>query len=328
MVKELGAQVCGYSLPPNTTPSICQAVQTEEGILHITGDISDKENLKSAFQHFQPEIVFHLAAQPLVRLSYKEPLLTYQTNVIGTLNMLEAARHTPSVKAFVLVSSDKCYENAETTYHYPESDALGGYDMYSSSKACAEILAASYRRSFLLDGGYALASVRAGNAIGGGDWAEGRLVTDCVRAIESGTDILLRHPQFIRPWQYVLDALGGYLLLGHYLYAKGQKYAQSFNIGPDTSPITAAELARQLVRAYGKGNIQFSSSDALHEAQLLLLDNTKAKSMLGWAPAYNLEKTIGSAVQWDKHFYQRLPMRQFTIQQIHEYQKEMNYRGK
>ena len=207
---QLGAHVCGYALPPNTQPSLFEAVSLQNSIQSVFADILDRQKLNETFRQFRPKIVFHLAAQPLVRLSYTEPVRTYETNVIGTLNVLEAARQTDSVKALVNITSDKCYENQETAHAYTETDPLGGYDMYSSSKGCAEILSSSYRRSFLQNSGYSLATARAGNVIGGGDWALDRLVPDCIRSIEAGQPIILRSPRAVRPWQHVLEPLSGY----------------------------------------------------------------------------------------------------------------------
>ena len=243
----LGAEVCGYSLSPNTNPSMFQKLDIGNKISKsIIGDILDSEKLEKAISDFQPEIMFHLAAQPLVRLSYSEPLLTYQTNVIGTLNVLEAARKCSSVKAFVNVTTDKCYENKEIQRGYREDDPMGGYDMYSSSKGCVEIMSSSYRRSFLKDG-YAMATARAGNVIGGGDWALDRLIPDCIRGINDGIDIEIRNPVAVRPWQHVLEPLSGYLLLGQKLLEDGQKYADGFNFGPnEESVLTVAEVAKKV----------------------------------------------------------------------------------
>ncbi len=323
-LQKLGAEVCGYSLAPNTTPSLFEAAQVAQGIAHVEGDILDRRRLEQTFADFKPEIVFHLAAQPLVRLSYTEPLLTYQTNVIGTLNMLEAALKTSSVKAFVNITTDKCYENMEVNRGYKEDEPMGGYDMYSSSKGCVEILSSSYRRSFLLPDGYALATARAGNVIGGGDWAADRLIPDCVRAIEAGKEIEIRNPLATRPWQHVLEPLGGYLLLGHLLYTHKQQYAQSFNLGPEPCGVlTVAEVARQVVKEYGRGQVKVHKRDNLHEANLLMLDITKAKTLLGWAPVYNAVQAIAHTVQWYKRFYQGQAMRAFTLEQIHQYEEKI-----
>lgn len=319
-LKEMGADVCGYALPPNTTPSLFNAAHVEDGIVNIFGDILDADKLNKTFQDFQPEIVFHLAAQPLVRLSYAEPVLTYQTNVMGTLNVLEAARKTASVKAFVNVTTDKCYENKEVNRGYKEDEPMGGYDMYSSSKGCVEILSSSYRRSFLQNG-YAMATARAGNVIGGGDWAADRLIPDCVRAIEAGQEIEIRNPVATRPWQHVLEPLSGYLLLGHLLYTQGSKYAEGFNLGPNAdSVLTVAEVAQLAVKEYGRGSVKVHKRDDLHEANLLMLDITKAAQVLGWTPTYTAQEAIAKTIAWYKHFYQGEPMLGFTLEQIHEYE--------
>lgn len=319
-LKEMGADVCGYALPPNTTPSLFNAAHVEDGIVNIFGDILDADKLNKTFQDFQPEIVFHLAAQPLVRLSYAEPVLTYQTNVMGTLHVLEAARKTASVKAFVNVTTDKCYENKEVNRGYKEDEPMGGYDMYSSSKGCVEILSSSYRRSFLQNG-YAMATARAGNVIGGGDWAADRLIPDCVRAIEAGQEIEIRNPVATRPWQHVLEPLSGYLLLGHLLYTQGSKYAEGFNLGPNEgSVLTVAEVAQLAVKEYGRGSVKVHKRDDLHEANLLMLDITKAAQVLGWTPTYTAQEAIAKTIAWYKHFYQGEPMLGFTLEQIHEYE--------
>ena len=267
-LKSLGAEVCGYSLAPDTTPALFEITHAKDGITHYEGNILDKKHLHQVFADFQPEIVFHLAAQPLVRFSYAEPVLTYETNVIGTLNVLEAARHTKSVKSFVNITTDKCYENKEIAHGYKEDEPMGGYDMYSSSKGCVEILSSSYRRSFLQEEGtFALATARAGNVIGGGDWAADRLIPDCVRSIEAGQEIVIRCPQATRPWQHVLEPLGGYLLLGHLLYTQGKKYAEGFNFGPQPGNVLTVEnVTKQVITEFGKGTLKISRKDNLHEA--------------------------------------------------------------
>lgn len=320
---KLGAAVCGYSLPPATTPCLFEAAAVADGITSVFGDLSDTAKLEKTFQNFQPEIVFHLAAQPLVRLSYAQPVQTYQTNVMGTLNVLEAARKCKSVKAFINITTDKCYENKEVTRGYTEEDPLGGYDMYSSSKGCVEILSASYRRSFLQeDGAYALATARAGNVIGGGDWAQDRLIPDCIRSIEAQKEIEIRHPHATRPWQHVLEPLSGYLLLGRLLYTQGKKFAQGFNFGPkEGSVLTVAEVATQVLENYGQGSLNVHKKDNLHEANLLMLNIEKARRILGWVPAYTAREAIVKTVQWYKRFYQgEKEMRTFTLRQIHDYE--------
>lgn len=322
----MGAQICGYALKPNTHPALFDVAQVQDGIQNVFGDILDREKLNKTFQDFQPEIVFHLAAQPLVRLSYAEPVLTYETNVIGTLNVLEAARKCGSVKAFVNVTTDKCYENKEVARGYREDEPMGGYDMYSSSKGCVEILSSSYRRSFLQDG-YAMATARAGNVIGGGDWAADRLIPDCVRSIEKGLEIEIRNPAATRPWQHVLEPLSGYLLLGHLLYTQGKQYAEGFNLGPNPdSVLTVAEVAEMVVKEYGKGSVKVHKRDDLHEANLLMLDISKAARVLGWTPTYTAQQAIAETVAWYKRFYQGEAMRAFTLQQIEKYEAHIPWK--
>ena len=325
-LKDMGAQVCGYSLAPNTQPALFEINHIADGIKHVIGNILDREHLNKTFQEFQPEIVFHLAAQPLVRLSYSEPVLTYETNVIGTLNVLEAARHCGSVKAFVNITTDKCYENKEIARGYKEDEPMGGYDMYSSSKGCVEILSSSYRRSFL-ENSYAMATARAGNVIGGGDWAADRLIPDCVRSIEAGQVIEIRNPVATRPWQHVLEPLSGYLLIGHLLYTQGKAYAQGFNLGPRAESIlTVEQVAQQVVKDYGRGEVKVHKYDNLHEANLLMLDITKAKQVLGWEPTYSARQAIEKTVVWYKRYYQGQPMVDFTMDQIHEYQESIPWK--
>ena len=327
-LKEMGANVCGYALAPNTAPNLFEAAHVADGITSVIGDIRDRELLNKTFQDFKPEIVFHLAAQPLVRLSYAEPVLTYETNVIGTLNVLEAARACGSVKAFVNITTDKCYENKEVARGYKEDEPMGGYDMYSSSKGCVEILSSSYRRSFLQEEGtFAMATARAGNVIGGGDWAADRLIPDCVRSIEAGKEIEIRNPVATRPWQHVLEPLSGYLLLGHLLYTQGKKYAEGFNLGPKPdSVLTVADVAQKVVKAYDKGSVYVHKRDNLHEANLLMLDITKAKEVLGWWPTYSVGKAVEETVAWYKRFYQGESIRPFTLQQIQDYEEKITWK--
>lgn len=324
---KLGAKVCGYSLKPNTNPSMFKSLNIGNRITKsITGNLLDIDLLEKTLIEFQPDIVFHLAAQPLVRLSYKEPLLTYQTNVIGTLNVLEAARKSHSVKAFVNVTTDKCYENKEINYGYKEDDALGGYDMYSSSKGCVEILTSSYRRSFLSNS-FALATARAGNVIGGGDWALDRLIPDCIRSINSNIDIEIRNPIAIRPWQHVLEPLSGYLLLGQKLFENKTKYSEGFNFGPnEESVLTVAEVAKLVTDNYGLGKVTVGEPSDLHEAGLLMLNIDKAKKILGWTPTYTAKKAISETVNWYKHFYYKSPdMYEFTLNQIKIFEENIKW---
>ena len=324
---KLGAKVCGYSLAPNTKPSMFEELNISNKISKsIIGDILDSENLEKAISDFSPEIIFHLAAQPLVRLSYSEPVLTYQTNVIGTLNVLEAARKCSSVIAFVNVTTDKCYENKEVQRGYREDEPMGGYDMYSSSKGCVEIMSSSYRRSFLKNG-YAMATARAGNVIGGGDWALDRLIPDCIRGINSGIDIEIRNPIAVRPWQHVLEPLSGYLLLGQKLLEEGQKFADGFNFGPrEESVLTVAEVAKKVTEFYGRGRVVVGEASPLHEAGLLMLNIEKAKKVLGWTPTYSADEAIKNTVEWYKRFYsQQERMLDFTIKQIEDYEESVKW---
>lgn len=322
-LKSLGAEVLGYSLEPNTNPSLHDVLGLDVHCISLFGDILDKDKLEKTMIEFDPDVVFHLAAQPLVRLSYSEPLLTYQTNVIGTLNVLEAARKCSNVKAFVNVTTDKCYENREINHAYKEDEPMGGYDMYSSSKGCVEIMSSSYRRSFLDDGKpYVMATARAGNVIGGGDWALDRLVPDCIRFINQNKKIEIRNPLAIRPWQHVLEPLSGYLLLGEKLLNHGNKYAQGFNFGPgSTSVLTVADVAQKVVNFYGEGEIIISPDKNLHEANLLMLDIEKAKQILDWTPVLSADEAIKNTVEWYKRFYSGEKMLDFTIKQINNYEK-------
>lgn len=324
----LGAKVCGYSLEPNTHPSMFEELRIYGFCNSEYGNILNSAHLEEVMKQFNPDIVFHLAAQPLVRLSYKEPKLTYETNVMGTLNVLEVARKCKSVKAFVNVTTDKCYENNEINRGYKEDDAMGGYDMYSSSKGCAEILSSSFRRSFLQEKeSYALATARAGNVIGGGDWAEDRLVPDCIRYINSGEKIEIRNPLATRPWQHVLEPLSGYLLLGQKLLEDGEKYAEAFNFGPDEeSVLTVSEVAQKVCECYGSGEVVVHKKDDLHEANLLMLNIEKAKNILGWIPTYNADEAIQKTIEWYKHFYKNdVDMYDFTMSQIEDYEDSIKW---
>lgn len=327
-LQTLGAKVCGYSLKPNTNPSMYQELDIENKIeKSIIGNILDYKTLEDSINDFQPEIIFHLAAQPIVRLSYKEPKLTYETNVIGTLNVLEVARKCKSVKAFVNVTTDKCYENKEIARGYKEDEPMGGYDMYSSSKGCVEIMSSSYRRSFLQEeDSMSMATARAGNVIGGGDWAEDRLIPDCIRYINQNKAIEIRNPIAVRPWQHVLEPLSGYLLLGQKLLETGKDYAEGFNFGPnEESVLKVSEVAQKIIDNYNKGEVIVHKKDNLHEANLLMLNIEKAKTVLNWTPTYTANEAIKETVEWYKHFYAKdTDMYQYTIQQIKNYSSKMN----
>ena len=324
-LKALGADVFGYSLAPDSRPALFEVLELEKVVKSSFGNILDRDSLERSFLEFEPEIVFHLAAQPLVRRSYSEPVLTYETNVIGSLNVLEAARKCESVRAFVNVTTDKCYENREVRRGYKEDEPMGGYDMYSSSKGCVEIMSSSYRRSFLQDGGYALGTARAGNVIGGGDWAEDRLIPDCARFINQGRKIEIRCPESVRPWQHVLEPLSGYLTLGQYLYSFGSDYAQGFNFGPlEESIVSVGEIVKMFIKYWGQGEVVLHKKDDLHEAGLLMLNIEKAKSVLNWSPSYTVEEAVEKTVVWYKRFYLNEAMLNFTLNQIEEYEERMN----
>ena len=322
----LGADVCGFSLEPNTEPSMFNELNIKSTIAKsVTGNILDTEKLLAEMNSFSPDIVFHLAAQPIVRISYFKPKTTYETNVIGSLNVLEAARNCKSVKAFVNVTTDKCYENKEINRGYKEDEPMGGYDMYSSSKACVELLSSSYRRSFLQEEGtYALATARAGNVIGGGDWAPDRLIPDCIRGINANKNIEIRNPIAVRPWQHVLEPLSGYLLLGQKLLEEGKKYAEGFNFGPNENCVlTVSDVAKKICNLYGKGNVIVGEKSPLHEAGLLMLNIEKAKKVLNWTPTLNIDNTIKNTIEWYKHFYEKdIDMYEYSLLQIKQFEQE------
>ncbi len=326
---KLGAQVCGYALQANTQPSLFASLSLDKHLERsVIGDILDYEKLESAVNAFQPDIIFHLAAQPLVRLSYFEPVLTYQTNVMGSLNVLQTARNCASVKAFVNVTTDKCYENKEVNRGYKEDEPMGGYDMYSSSKACVEIMSSSFRRSFLQDEhSMAMATARAGNVIGGGDWALDRLIPDCVRSINAGKKIEIRNPAAVRPWQHVLEPLSGYLLLGQKLFQDGKKYAQAYNFGPlEESVLKVSEVAQKVCKFYEKGEVVVHKTDNLHEADLLMLNIEKAHNELGWKPTYNADEAIKKTVEWYKLFYDKhTDIYELTMEQIKNYEDTIKW---
>lgn len=325
----LGAKVCGYSLSPNTTPSMFDELDIKNKITKsVIGDILNETLLEKTINEFQPDIVFHLAAQPLVRLSYSEPIMTYKTNVIGTLNVLEASRKCKSIKAFVNITTDKCYENKEINRGYKEDEPMGGYDMYSSSKGCVEIMSSSFRRSFLQDeNAMAMATARAGNVIGGGDWALDRLIPDCVRSINAGIDIEIRNPIAVRPWQHVLEPLSGYLLLGQKLLEEGKKYADGFNFGPnEESVITVAEVSKMVCEFYEKGKVFVGNPSPLHEAGLLMLNIEKAEKILNWTPTLTAQDAIRDTVDWYKKYYEKnTNMYEFTMKQIKNYEGNIQW---
>jgi len=327
---KLGAQVFGYSLAPPTDPSMFELARIDELVSSTIADVRDGEQLKTAMQSARPDMVIHMAAQPLVRDSYKNPAETYAINVMGTVNLLEAVRACSSVRAVVSVTTDKCYENREWHWGYRESEPMGGYDPYSSSKGCAELITSAYRRSFFnvqhsngstVQHGAAIASARAGNVIGGGDWAVDRLICDCIRSLLSDRKIVIRNPQAIRPWQHVLEPLSGYLLLAQKLYQEGSSYAEGWNFGPNDEDAKTVEwIVRQLCHKWGKdASYEYDETSHPHEAHYLKLDCSKAKAMLGWSPRWNLEQTIDSIVEWVLAYRNGKDMREVSLKQLDDY---------
>lgn len=326
-LQALGAKVVGYSLPPPTNPSLFEVARVAEGMTSIEGDIRDLARLTAAMAEHLPEIVIHMAAQPLVRYSYQSPVETYSTNVMGTVNVLEAVRHTSTVKVVVSVTSDKCYENKEWPWGYRENEPLGGYDPYSNSKGCAELVTAGYRSSYFnpekyARHGVAIASARAGNVIGGGDWALDRLIPDMLRAIGRGEAVLIRNPGAIRPWQHVLEPLSGYLMLTEKLYTQGPAYAEAWNFGPydvDAKPV--GWIIERITQVWGQ-DAAWKLDDVLHphEATYLKLDCSKARARLDWHPRWNIGQTIEKIVAWHKACDQGADMHQMTLAQINAYQ--------
>ncbi len=318
-LQRLGANVAGYALPAETDPSLFALANVSDGMLSETGDIRDLDNLGSVVANFQPEIIIHMAAQSLVRPSYKDPVDTFSTNALGTVNILEAARHCDAVRAIVNVTTDKCYENLERDAGYREEEPLGGHDPYSASKGCAELIGSSYRRSFSLP----LASARAGNVIGGGDWAEDRLLPDMMRSFANNEVVTIRNPLSTRPWQHVLEPLLGYLMLAERLHDDSSTYAEAWNFGPDDIDAKPVEwLADRVCDLWGDSASWSNASDENqpHEAGFLRLNCDKAKSHLGWRPRMNLEQALSWTVDWYQGVQRGDDVRALTEQQITNYE--------
>ena len=321
-LQALGAKIYGFALDAPTTPNffdVAQVVGVMTGNIHA--DVRDAGAFAGAMLAAQPDVVFHLAAQSLVRYSYTAPAETYAVNVMGTVNLLEAIRQTPSVKAVVNITTDKCYENREWVWPYRENEAMGGYDPYSSSKACSELVTAAYRRSFLAPAGIYIASARAGNVIGGGDWAVDRLIPDFLRALDAGKKLMIRSPDAIRPWQHVLEPLSGYLTLAEKLFSGVQSFAEAWNFGPDDND---AKPVRWIIE-YLCGQVQDTAwqqdaSPQPHEANYLKLDSFKAKAQLGWRPRWDLQTALGKTLAWHHAWREGTNMADFSLQQIHEYE--------
>ena len=323
-LKKLGAEVGGFSLPPDTKPSLFVDLDLEGRITSQYGDVRELKAVEGALIEFQPEIVLHLAAQSLVRRSYRDPLESYATNVMGTANILDSIRRVPSVRAAVIVTTDKVYENAEAGTAFSEGQSLGGYDPYSSSKACAEIVASSYRRSFLNDQGVSIATARAGNVIGGGDWAEDRLFPDIFRNLIFGEELVIRNPDSIRPWQHVLDPLAGYILLAERLATSGDPFAEAWNFGPDENDTRTVRDAIAELGMVWDNNVdwQLTGDRQPHEAATLTLDSSKARLKLGWDPKLNFADAVRFTAEWYREYKAGRPATDLCLQQIEAYQEK------
>ncbi len=323
---KLGAKILGYALDPPTDPNHISLLNLD--IKSVIGDIRDLQKLNNAINRFKPEIIFHMAAQPLVRPSYKDPVETFETNVMGTINLYEACRKTDSVKAIINITSDKCYENKEWVWGYRENDPMGGYDPYSASKGCSEIVTSSYRNSFFnldrygKDHNVLLASVRAGNVAGGGDWSEDRLIPDIMKAVSTGQKVIIRSPHATRPWQHVLEPLSGYLHLGQKLIEKNKNFAEAWNFGPsDEGSITVGEVVNAMKSYWGKIDYTAKSNENnLHEANLLKLDCSKANTRLKWKGIWNSDTTFQKTANWYKEYYENNSV--ISASQLEDYIKD------
>lgn len=326
-LQSMGANVKGFSLLPTTIPALFNEAKVELGMQSEIGDIRDQPTITKSIVEFNPEILIHMAAQPLVRLSYQEPVQTYATNVMGTLHVLEAARHCPDLRAIVNVTTDKCYENREWEWGYREDEPMGGHDPYSNSKGCVELLTSAYRKSFFnSENGAALASARAGNVIGGGDWTADRLIPNILVAFENGLPVVVRNPDSTRPWQHVLEPLSGYLILAESLYTNGQQAAQGWNFGPkdeDARPVQW--ILNHMVSAWGENaSWQLDRNPQPHEARYLKLDISKARSHLNWTPTWDLEQTLAHIVTWHRTWLSGHDPQTLCLKEIENYMSSMS----
>lgn len=327
-LQSMGAEVTGYALTPPTKPSLFEMAEVAQGMTSVIGDIRDLVKLQSVFAAQLPEIVIHMAAQPLVRYSYQNPVETYSTNVMGTVNLLEAVRNAPGVKAVVNITTDKCYENREWVWGYRENEPMGGFDPYSNSKGCAELVSAAYRSSFFnadtyLQHGVAIATVRAGNVIGGGDWAQDRLIPDILAAFEQGRKVNIRNPHAIRPWQHVMEPLRGYLTLAEQLFEHGPSFGEGWNFGPnDEDAKSVGWIVEEMAALWGSdAQWQLDTGEHPHEAHYLKLDISKARSRLDWHPALRLKDALALIIDWSKQHRAGANMRQLTLAQLLTHQE-------
>jgi CDP-glucose 4,6-dehydratase len=331
-LQSMGAHVTGYSLPPPTEPNLFTVAKVAHGMVSIAGDVLDRGHLQKVIDTHRPEIVFHLAAQPLVREGYKNPVGTFATNVMGLVHLLESVRASAGVRAVICVTSDKCYQNRNWIWGYREDEPMGGYDPYSSSKGCSELVAAAYRNSFFnkskhTEHGVGLATARAGNVIGGGDWGKDRLIPDVVGSLMTGQDLILRNPHAVRPWQHVLDPLSGYLMLGERLYEDGAGFGEGWNFGPaDAQPVS--EVVEELVSLWGRRvSIRREQEEQPHEDSYIKLDSTKARVKLGWRPALRLKTGLLWIVEWMKAYQTGADLRRITEAQIRTYMEMADKHG-
>jgi len=325
-LKRMGAVIKGYALEPSTSPSLFGIANVEEGIESQTGDIRDLDTLKKSILEFEPEIVIHMAAQPLVRLSYKDPVGTYETNVMGVVNLLESVRACASIKSVINVTTDKCYENNEWDWGYRENEPMGGHDPYSNSKGCAELVTSAYRKSFFgSESSVSLASCRAGNVIGGGDWSDDRLIPDVLHAFVKGEPVLIRNPFATRPWQHVLEPISGYLTLAEKLYDTDNEFDEGWNFGPRYKDVrTVGGVLDYLVAHWPKSaSWQLDSEEQPHEAQLLKLDISKAKVKLNWQPLWELDTTLQLIIDWHQSWLNGEDMQTVTLNQIISYENKL-----
>ncbi len=325
-LQQMGAELKGYALAPPTSPALFQVANVKEGMASQVGDIRDLAALQTSVMGFNPDIIIHMAAQPLVRYSYHEPVETYATNVMGTVHLLEAARKCSNLRAIVNVTTDKCYENQEWLWGYRENEPMGGHDPYSSSKGCAELVTSAYRRSFFHDGQVGVASARAGNVIGGGDWAEDRLIPDILRAFEMDKAVIIRNPQSTRPWQHVLEPLSGYLVLAEKLYNEPTQFAEGWNFGPnemDAQPVDW--ILNKMCELWPGASWKLDDGAHPHEAGYLKLDISKARAKLHWTPTWTLQQTLGRIIDWHQSWLSEADMRAHCQKEIEDFVRDMNH---